>query len=54
VPTGELQTGNRAIYTLDGLGQKHFYFQSKNLIVWTAVNAPLYEIAIQQVRRFYP
>lgn len=53
-PTSELQTGNRTIYMLDGLGQKHFYFQSRNLIVWTAADTPLYERVVAQVLSFYP
>ena len=53
-PTSELRNGNRTNYTHDGLGQKHFYFQSRNLIVWTAVNATLYETALQQILDFYP
>jgi hypothetical protein len=53
-PTGETINGNRTIYTLDGLGQKHFYFQSRNLIVWTAVDADLYENVLEQVLDFYP
>lgn len=53
-PTSELQTGNRNIYMLDGLGQKHFYFQSRNLIVWTAADNPLYERVKAQVLGFYP
>jgi hypothetical protein len=53
-PTSELQTGNRNIYMLDGLGQKHFYFQSRNLIVWAAADTPLYERVVAQVLSFYP
>lgn len=53
-PTSELRNGSRTIYKLDGFGQKHFYFQSGNLIVWTAVDASLHEKALQQVLVFYP
>ena len=53
-PTNELRNGNRTIYMLDGLGQKHFYFQSGNLIIWTAVDASFSEKALQQILEFYP
>ena len=53
-PTGELQNGNRTIFVLDGVGQVHFYFQSGNQIVWTAVDGPLVENVLQQVVDYYP
>ena len=53
-PSGELQNGGRPIFTLDGLGQTHFYFQSGKQIVWTAVDATLYEKALQQILDYYP
>ena len=52
--TKDLKIGERTIYTLEGLGQKHFYFQSENLIVWTAADASYYETVLQQVLDFYP
>ena len=53
-PTSEQQTGDHNIYMLDGIGHKHFYFRSRNLIVWTAVDIPLYERVVAQVLDFYP
>lgn len=53
-PSSELQTGDHNIYMLDGVGQKHFYFRSRNLIVWTAADTPLYERVLAQVLGFYP
>jgi len=53
-PSGELQNGGRPIFTLDGLGQVHFYFQSGKQIVWTAVDASLYEKALKQILDYYP
>jgi hypothetical protein len=53
-PTDVLRFENRTVYTLEGLGQKHFYFQSRELIVWAAVNAALYKTALQQVLDYYP
>ena len=32
-PAGERKDGYRTIYELDGMGQKHFYFQSRKLII---------------------
>ena len=53
-PIGELENGQRTIYMLEGLGQTHFYFQSGKQIVWTAVDATLYEKALQQILDYYP
>ena len=54
LPTDDIPYGNRTVYILEGLGQKHFYFRSRELIVWTAVNADLYQAALQQVLDYYP
>ena len=53
-PTGELQSGKRTIFILDGLGQVHFYFQSGKQIVWVAADAPLVEKTLQQVVDLFP
>jgi hypothetical protein len=53
-PTGEMQTGNRTIYILDGLGQLHFYFQSGKQVIWLASDAPLADQALRQVLEYYP
>ena len=53
-PTGELQNGNRTIFTLDGLGQVHFYFQSGKQLVWVAADVPLVEKTLQQVVDLFP
>jgi hypothetical protein len=53
-PVGERQEGSRTIYELDGMGQKHFYFQSGKLIVWLAVNPERAEDVLNQVLMFYP
>jgi hypothetical protein len=50
----EIQNGNRTVYILDGMGQKHFYFQSKNLVIWLASDAAVGEEAIQQILEDYP
>ena len=53
-PLGERNVGGRLVYELDGLGQKHFYFQSGNLIIWLAANEDLAEFALSQSLEFYP
>lgn len=53
-PTGERQVGDRLIYYLDGMGQKHIYFQSSNLVVWLAVDPSYSDQAIQQIEEAYP
>lgn len=52
-PLGERRDGKRIVYELEGLGQKHFYFQSGNLIVWLAADAELAEPALEQTLEFY-
>ncbi len=53
-PTGERQVDGRTIHTLEGMGQRHFYFQSGNLVVWLAVDPPLAEQALSEILKFYP
>jgi len=51
-PIEQFNEGKRTIYVLEGMGQKHFYFQSKNLIIWLAVDPALADIAIHKPWRF--
>lgn len=53
-PTEQFDQGKRTIYALEGMGQKHFYFQSKNLIIWLAADPSIADIAIQQILEAYP
>jgi hypothetical protein len=53
-PVGQRQIGPRTIYELDGMGQKHFYFRSGELVVWMAVDTRLAETALAQILDFYP
>jgi hypothetical protein len=53
-PVGERRAGSRTIYELDGMDQKHFYFQSRKLIVWLAVEPESAETALRQILKFYP
>lgn len=53
-PLSQATDKNRTIYVLEGMGQKHFYFQSKNLVIWVAVEPALAETVIQQILEAYP
>ncbi|HZD55724.1 MAG TPA: hypothetical protein VE136_03305 [Anaerolineales bacterium] len=53
-PTGEHPDGDRVIYELAGMGQKHFYFQSGDMLIWLAADAGLAEEALAQTLEFYP
>lgn len=53
-PVGERQDGSRTVFELDGMGQKHFYFQSGKLIVWLTVDPERAEEALTQILKFYP
>ena len=53
-PIGESLDSNRTIYALEGMGQKHFYFQSHNLVIWVAANADIADAALQQLKEIYP
>lgn len=53
-PTGEFLNNGRTIYSLDGMGQKHYYFQSENLVIWLAVEPDNAEAALQQLKEYYP
>ena len=53
-PLEQFDQGNRTIYVLEGMGQKHFYFQSKNLVIWLAVSPALADRALQQTLEVYP
>lgn len=53
-PAGERRDGGRVIYELNGMGQKHFYFQSGDLLIWLATDAELAEKALALTLEFYP
>lgn len=54
LPIGERPDGARTVYELEGMGQKHYYFQSGKLIVWLAVEPEKAEEVLAQVLKFYP
>lgn len=48
------QDANRIIYELDGMGQKHYYFQSGKLVIWLAADNDKADRALKDVLKFYP
>lgn len=52
-PTDSRQVGERMIYALDGMGQKHFYFQSGKYLIWLAAKPGIADQALQEVLDFY-
>ncbi len=53
-PTGTRRLNGRAVYELDGLGQRHFYFQSGSLVIWLTADDSIAENALGEVLQFYP
>lgn len=53
-PIRERDDGKRTIYELDGMGQKHFYFQSNNLVIWLSADNGIAERVLGQILDFYP
>ncbi len=53
-PVAERQDGGRTVYELDGMGQKHFYFQSSTLVIWLAADSEIAEQALKEMLAFYP
>lgn len=51
---GQRQIRGRSIEGLEGMDQKHFYFQSGKLVIWLAANSDLAEKALDEVLYFYP
>ena len=52
-PLTEINDRNRKVYALEGMGQKHYYFQSKNLVIWLAVGPAFADEALQQTLEVY-
>ena len=53
-PITQRRDGSRTIYVLEGMGQSHYYFQSKNLVIWLAAEPALADKALQQTLEAYP
>ena len=52
-PVNEIQNGNRTVYVLDGMEQKHYYFQSNHLVIWLAAQPSIAQEATQQILEVY-
>jgi len=53
-PSDSRQNRGRTVFALDGMGQKHFYFQSEMYLVWMAATPDMADLALQQILVFYP
>lgn len=53
-PIGTQPVGARLIYELDGLGQRHFYFQANDLVIWLAIDPAIAHRALSQMLEAYP
>ena len=53
-PLEQFTQGSRTIYVLEGMGQIHYYFQSKNLIIWLAADPSTADEALEQILEAYP
>ena len=52
-PVDEIDARNRKVYVLEGMGQRHYYFQSQNLVIWLAANPAFADKALQQILEVY-
>jgi len=52
-PINEINQRNRKVYVLEGMGQRHYYFQSQNLVIWLAADPALADEALQQILEVY-
>lgn len=53
-PLGVRQMDGRDVYELSGMGQRHFYFRSADLVVWLATDEDVAEAALDEISAFYP
>ncbi len=53
-PLNEIKDRGRTVYVLEGMGQKHYYFQSQNLVIWLASDPALADQALQHILEAYP
>lgn len=54
VPTGETSSFGRTIYQLAGMGKRHYYFQSRALVIWLAADSSVADQALREALEFYP
>jgi hypothetical protein len=50
---GIQQINGEIIYELDGLGQKNYYYQSGELVIWLAVDHELAEDLLNEILTYY-
>jgi hypothetical protein len=53
-PTGAQLQGNRTVYSLDGMGQQHFFFQSNDLVIWLSADPGVASQALRKMLEVYP
>lgn len=53
-PVREFEDRGRVVYGLEGMGQKHYYFQSQNLVIWLASDPAFADKALPQILEAYP
>ena len=53
-PVTSFTDNDRVVYALEGMGQKHYYFQSDNLVIWLAADPSVANDALQQTLEVYP
>jgi hypothetical protein len=53
-PTGAQLQGNRTLYSLDGMGQQHFFFQSNDFVIWLSADPVVASQALRQTLEVYP
>ncbi|HWR65216.1 MAG TPA: hypothetical protein VN364_03780 [Bellilinea sp.] len=53
IPEKTIQHGGKTIYVLNGMEQRHFYFQSANILIWLAADPAIADQALQETLNFY-
>ena len=48
-PTGTRQVNGRMVWTLTGMGQSHFYWQTSSKVVWLAISPALAEQGLREL-----
>jgi len=48
-PTGTRPINGRTVWTLTGIGQSHFYWQTSNKVVWLAISPALAEQGLREL-----
>ncbi|MCO6453494.1 MAG: hypothetical protein J5I90_22120 [Caldilineales bacterium] len=53
-PQAVRNIGGREVFELEGMGQKHFYFRARSMVIWLAVNKDISEETLKDILDFYP